>query len=88
MVLLVVDPGANLVADLLPAPRVDLVHHVHRASKIARHSVYAARNALQEIIQERLYIICVYVCMYAMYVRNTYTYTQTFMDLSKDFINI
>ena len=57
------------------------------ASKIARHSVYAAHNALQGIIQERLYRY-VYVCMYAMYVRNTYTYTHTFMDLSKDLINI
>ena len=45
------------------------------ASKIARHSVYAARNALQGIIRETVYYVC--VCMYVCNVCSQYINIHT-----------
>ena len=92
-----VELEADLAADLLPALRVDLVHHVHqnrvedRQAQRLRSTQRNTRDHVYVCILERLCMyVCMYVCMYAIYVRNTYTYTHThtFMDLSKDLINI
>ena len=78
VVLLVVEPGADLAADLLPAPQVDLVHHVHRNRVQDRQA-----QRLRSTQRITLDIMCVCVCMYVCNVCSQYIHIHT--DIHRSF---